>query len=157
MSQNQAAGIEVRQQWMAVLARAGLAELQTAWDDLKVAANFQTGFQTLRAPERGLVMARGRAGGSGAPFNLGEITVTRCSVRAPGGHIGHATCLGTDVTKAEIAARFDALLQDPAQQSGLLDRVIDPLARTQADARAVTARKAAATKVEFFTMVRGES
>ena len=37
-------------------------------------------YVALRAPETGLVMVRGRIGGTGAPFNVGEMTVTRCSV-----------------------------------------------------------------------------
>ncbi|MFN0115117.1 MAG: phosphonate C-P lyase system protein PhnG, partial [Paracoccaceae bacterium] len=33
--------------------------------------------QALRGPEIGLVMVRGRVSGTGAPFNLGEMAVTR--------------------------------------------------------------------------------
>ena len=36
---------------------------------------------TLREPENGLVMVRGRIGGDGAPFNLGEATVSRAVIR----------------------------------------------------------------------------
>lgn len=140
-----------RKHWMGVLARAGLAELQAAWQ----AVGVDGPFENVRAPERGLVMARGRAGGSGQPFNLGEVSVTRCSVRGPGGLIGQAYCLGTDTAKAELAARFDALLQDSARQAGLMKRVISPLAADQDARRDARARKAAATKVDFFTMVRG--
>ena len=38
-------------------------------------------YRVLRGPEAGLVMVRGRTGGGGAPFNLGEMTATRCTVR----------------------------------------------------------------------------
>ena len=43
----------------------------------------------LRPPETGLVMVRGRMGGSGGKFNLGEVAVTRCAVRLDGGTVGH--------------------------------------------------------------------
>ncbi len=145
------AEVATRQRWMAVLARADLSSLQSAWDGLDAPGSFQV----LRAPERGLVLTRGRAGGSGRPFNLGEVSVTRCSVRAEAGHIGHAYCLGSVPEKAELAARLDALLQDPDRQDALLAQVIEPLAADQSAKKDLAARKAAATKVDFFTMVRG--
>jgi alpha-D-ribose 1-methylphosphonate 5-triphosphate synthase subunit PhnG len=101
-------------------------------------------------------MARGRAGGTGQRFNLGEITVTRCAVQSADGLIGHGYVAGRDRRKAELVASFDALLQAPGRRPMLLERVVEPLAAVQAEARAATARKAAATRVEFFTMVRGD-
>jgi alpha-D-ribose 1-methylphosphonate 5-triphosphate synthase subunit PhnG len=101
-------------------------------------------------------MARGRAGGTGQRFNLGEITVTRCAVQGADGHIGHGYVAGRDKRKAELVASFDALLQAPDRRAALLARVVEPLATAQAATRSATARKAAATRVEFFTMVRGE-
>ena len=50
----------------------------------------------LRAAESGLVMVRGRIGGDGAPFNLGEATVTRATVRLASGEVGFAYVLGRD-------------------------------------------------------------
>ena len=137
---------------MGVLARASAAELEHLWhghgsDDATT---------TLRPPEIGLVMLRGRAGGTGPRFNLGEMTVTRCAVTGPGGVIGHAYVRGRDLRHADLAARFDALLQDPARRPVLLAAVVEPLAAGQAAARSAVAGKAAATRVEFFTMVRGE-
>ncbi len=32
-------------------------------------------------PRPGMTLVRGRMGGTGSPFNLGEMTVTRCVVR----------------------------------------------------------------------------
>jgi alpha-D-ribose 1-methylphosphonate 5-triphosphate synthase subunit PhnG len=141
----------LRQGWLAVLARAATGELEAHW-----AATDQPTITVLRQPEIGLVMARGRAGGTGQRFNLGEITVTRCSVRTAEGQIGHGYVSGRDKRRAELVASFDALLQAPLRHAGLMSRVVEPLARTQAAARAATAAKAAATRVEFFTMVRGE-
>ncbi|MEO1276067.1 MAG: phosphonate C-P lyase system protein PhnG, partial [Pseudomonadota bacterium] len=105
-------------------------------------------------PEIGAVMVRGRAGATGDAFNMGEVTVTRCSVRLDGGTVGHGYVQGRNKRHAEIAALADALLQtDQADtvQAGL----IAPLAEAKAAERTVRAEKAAATKVEFFTMVRG--
>lgn len=106
----------------------------------------------LRGPETGLVMTRGRQGGDGAPFNLGEMTVTRCSVRLADGTVGHAYVAGRDARQAELAALLDAALQDPSLRTPLLAAVIEPLAAEQAAQAEREAAKAAATRVEFFTM-----
>lgn len=138
---------------MAVLARAGLAELRARLED----APPLPPHTRLRGPETGLVMLRGRAGGDGAAFNLSEMTVTRCSVRLEDGpagqaHLGHAYVAGRDRAQAELAAVLDAALLDPARRPALLAAVIEPLARAQASAAEAEARKAAATRVQFFTM-----
>jgi alpha-D-ribose 1-methylphosphonate 5-triphosphate synthase subunit PhnG len=137
-----------RRRWMAVLARAS---------GEAIAARLGTApalppWTRLRGPETGLVMVRGRAGGDGAPFNLGEMTVTRCAVRLAGGTVGHAYVAGRDARQAELAAALDAALQLPDRRAALIAAVIAPLAAAQADAAACEARKAAATRVEFFTM-----
>jgi alpha-D-ribose 1-methylphosphonate 5-triphosphate synthase subunit PhnG len=142
---------EQRQRWLAVLARAATHQLEACWVETG-----QPVLTLLRQPETGLVMARGRAGGTGQRFNLGEITVTRCAVQSPDGHIGHGYVAGRDRRKAELVASFDALLQAPARRAALLARVVEPLGTAQAEARAATARKAAATRVEFFALVRGD-
>jgi alpha-D-ribose 1-methylphosphonate 5-triphosphate synthase subunit PhnG len=142
-----------RRRWMAVLARASATEIATLLD--QVADRGQSGlphYTTLRGPESGLVMVRGRMGGGGGPFNLGEMTVTRCTVRTATGHIGHAYVAGRDARQAELAAVLDALLQDPAVAPELHAAVIEPLAARQQARRSDTAAKAAATKVEFFAM-----
>jgi len=113
-------------------------------------------YRLLRAPETGLVMVKGRAGGAGVPFNLGEMTVTRCSVELNDGRVGHAYVAGRDGRHAENAAVFDALLQDEARRPSLESRVIEPLLAAR-EARHRDARaRAEATRVDFFTMVRGE-
>jgi alpha-D-ribose 1-methylphosphonate 5-triphosphate synthase subunit PhnG len=137
-----------RQHWMSVLARAAADELETC-----LAEHGGTpAYQRLRGPESGLVMVRGRAGGGGAPFNLGEMTVTRCTVRTVAGQVGHAYVAGRDARQAELAAVLDALLQDPARGPALRDGVIARLAAGQAASRTKVAQKAAATKVQFFAM-----
>jgi alpha-D-ribose 1-methylphosphonate 5-triphosphate synthase subunit PhnG len=133
-----------RRAWMAVLARAGAPEIAALLPALPA-------HETLRAPETGLVMVRGRAGGDGAPFNLGEMTVTRCAVRL-GDAIGHAYVAGRDKRQAELAALADAALQDPARHATLMAALIAPLAARQQAAREAEARRAAATRVDFFTL-----
>ncbi len=136
-----------RQHWMGVLARAGACALRQYLAD----APALPPHTVLRGPEVGLAMVRGRAGGGGAPFNLGEMTVTRCTVRA-GGFAGHAYRAGRDTEAAELAARLDAALQDPALRPALQASVIAPLAGVESARRDALARRAAATKVDFFTM-----
>jgi alpha-D-ribose 1-methylphosphonate 5-triphosphate synthase subunit PhnG len=137
-----------RRRWMSVLARATAEEIERHLQD----APALPAHLMLRAPETGLVMVRGRAGGGGAPFNLGEMTVTRCTVRSADGLIGHAYVAGRDERQAELAARLDAALQDPARHDALAEAVIAPLAARQRATRDAARRRAAATRVEFFTM-----
>lgn len=137
-----------RRRWMAVLARAGAAGLEARLAHVPPLPPHVR----LRGPETGLVMVRGRAGGDGAPFNLGEMTVTRCAVRLENGTVGHSYLAGRDGRGAELAAALDAALQDPARRPALLAAVVEPLAAEQAEARAATARKAAATRVRFLAM-----
>ena len=112
-------------------------------------------FIWLRRPEVGAVMVQGRQGGTGAPFNLGEMSVTRCALRLGSGEIGHAYVQGRDKRHAERAALVDALMQTDRAQV-LADAVLKPLQQARDAAAAVRAAKAAATKVDFFTLVRGE-
>jgi len=139
-----------RRRWMGVLARASAAEITRHLADLPPPPPHTT----LRGPEIGLVMVRGRAGGDGAPFNLGEMTVTRCAVRLDDGTVGHAYVAGRDARQAELAALLDALMQCAAHRAVLEDAVVTPLAAAQEAARSITARRAAATRVEFFTMTQ---
>jgi alpha-D-ribose 1-methylphosphonate 5-triphosphate synthase subunit PhnG len=141
-----------RARWMSVLARAPQAELERAWDDLHPKPDYDF----LRRPETGLVMVRGRIGGTGRPFNLGEMTVTRCTVRLANGYVGHAYAAGRSHRHTELAAVFDALLQYPCSGPVVLDSVIGPLEKAEADRRRARNLKTAETKVDFFTMVRGD-
>jgi len=142
----------IRKGWMGVLARAAGKDLEAYWGTHGIGLEYSF----LRKPEHGLVMVRGRAGGNGKRFNLGEMTVTRCSVRLTDGTVGHAYVAGRDNRQAEYAAAFDALLQDPSRQEEITSQVISPLEQKQKTTRSERSKKAAATKVDFFTMVRGE-
>ncbi len=99
-----------RPEWMGLLSQAPAAALAEAFGALGEAP----ASEWLRPPEFGSVMVRGRMGGTGAPFNLGEMTVTRASLRLGDGTVGHAYVPGRDAEKARIAAVCDALLQGPA-------------------------------------------
>jgi alpha-D-ribose 1-methylphosphonate 5-triphosphate synthase subunit PhnG len=138
----------------AVMALAARAEA----DDLAaVRALAPAGIVDLRAPEVGLVMLRGRMGGTGAPFNLGEATVARAAVRLPSGTVGFAHRLGRDGRAARDAAVLDALWQEGGDTRAALDaRVLAPLAARLEAEDAARAAAVAGTRVDFFTMVRGE-
>ncbi len=140
-----------RKAWMSLLAKAPAKRLADLWAQNGPSPEHQF----LRAPEVGAVMVRGRAGAKGAAFNLGEMTVTRCSVRLSTGADGHAYVQGRDKDKATQAALIDALMQTD-QAEMIQTRIIDPLETEMKAGKATRAAKAAATKVDFFTMVRGE-
>ncbi|MFC3943770.1 phosphonate C-P lyase system protein PhnG [Pseudomonas gingeri NCPPB 3146 = LMG 5327] len=140
-----------RQRWIGVLARAQGVELHA-----HEAALRDTDYQLIRAPEVGMTLVRGRMGGTGAPFNVGEMTVTRCVVRLADGRVGYSYLAGRDKRHAELAALADAHLQG-SQQARWLSELIEPLAHAEALRRAAKAADTAATKVEFFTLVRGEN
>lgn len=141
-----------RQKWMATLAKAPADALKSAWADFPEHEKPDTSF--LRAPEFGMTMVRGRAGSGGARFNVGEMTITRCTVRVSEGVTGTAYVQGRDKERAVIAATVDAMTQVPAMRSSAAASIIEPLDALIADERSTEARKTAATKVDFFTMVR---
>jgi len=141
-----------RQHWMSILATAPSDELEARWRTTTLAPEYRT----IRGPEVGLIMVRARAGGAGVRFNLGEMTITRCTVQLASGTLGHAWVGGRRLRHAEIAAVLDALLQDPVRRTALRQEVVAPLEALAEASRQARAAKAAATRVEFFTMVRGE-
>jgi alpha-D-ribose 1-methylphosphonate 5-triphosphate synthase subunit PhnG len=140
--------IAARQRWMRLLAAADAAELaalaKSVTDDLPQSVR-------LRGPEAGLVMLQGRAGGGGAAFNLGEMSVTRCTVRDAEGRIGHAYIAGRDTAKAELAARIDAAMQGPAALR-IEAAVLTKLEAATTARHKQDAEQAAATRVSFFTL-----
>lgn len=135
-----------------LLARAEREELDAAWEALPE----RPAVQPVRGPETGLVMVRGRIGGGGSPFNLGEVTVTRTTIRIASGKVGHAHALGTDRERSRLAAIFDALWQEPATKDFVERTILAPVAERIGAADAKKADETAATRVDFFTMVRGE-
>jgi alpha-D-ribose 1-methylphosphonate 5-triphosphate synthase subunit PhnG len=136
---------------MAVLAHSQPAEISDRLDGIELPAH-----ENLREPENGLVMVRGRIGGDGAPFNLGEATVSRAAVRLSTGEVGVGYTLGRDGEKARMIALCDALVQSD-EFAGLMEtRVIAPLRAAISAKRNRKSAEAAATRVDFYTLVRGE-
>lgn len=173
-----------RRDWLAVLAKIPRDELERALDRVLDGASAPA-FDWLRAPEIGLAMVRGRIGGTGDPFNLGEASVTRAALRLRGDRtngttgttgttgadgmnganganrphgatVGIAYVLGRDKRRAELVALADALLQTPERHERLRAALIEPFRARLAQARAARSGEIATTRVEFFTMVRGE-
>jgi alpha-D-ribose 1-methylphosphonate 5-triphosphate synthase subunit PhnG len=137
---------------MAVLAQARADEIEQGLQAVVQPIDYVE----LRAAETGLVMLRGRIGGEGAPFNFGEATVTRAAVQIPSGEVGFAYVLGRDQRKARLSAVCDALWQSQDHRDAVERRVLAPI-RTRVEAeRAHRRAQTAATKVDFFTLVRGE-
>ncbi|MER2535990.1 MAG: phosphonate C-P lyase system protein PhnG [Rhizobiaceae bacterium] len=143
---------DARRRAMSAFAVAPPALLRDAWEPICGAL----GIAPVRGPETGLVMLRGRVGGGGAPFNLGEASVTRASVRLSSGEIGHAMILGRDADKAGLAAAFDAAWQNADLRARIEDEVVAPALALEAEAERRRAEETEATRVDFFTMVRGE-
>jgi alpha-D-ribose 1-methylphosphonate 5-triphosphate synthase subunit PhnG len=141
-----------RRRLMAIVARAP----RTAIEEALVALGPLPPHRELRKAQTGLVTLRGRIGGGGAAFNLGEATVTRISIRLETGEIGHAYALGRDAKKARLSALIDAAFQNPVLHERIVGMVFEPLARNEADAERQKDEETAATKVDFFTLVRGE-
>ena len=141
-----------RRALMAVLAGASAADIERGlnW----IGRDF--GATDLRPAETGLVMLRGRVGGNGAPFNLGEATVTRAAVQLPSGEQGFGYVFGRDRKKARLAALCDALWQTMTHRQVIEQNILMPLQYAQQSKRAQTHAQTAATRVDFFTLVRGE-
>src|SRR3982751_585440 len=140
-----------RKEVMAVLAHSDAADISGHLDAIGLPPH-----ENLRDPENGLVMVRGRIGGDGAPFNLGEATVSRAAVRLASGEVGFGYTLGRNSEKARLIALCDALVQSRDFCASVERDVIAPLREQLMIRRKQAAAETAATKVDFYTMVRGE-
>jgi alpha-D-ribose 1-methylphosphonate 5-triphosphate synthase subunit PhnG len=140
-----------RQAAMAVLAHSDAAEIAR-----RLAAIVLPAHENLREPENGLVMVRGRIGGDGAAFNLGEATISRAAVRLATGEVGFGYTLGRDVQKAQMIALCDAMVQSDEFAGAVETDVLAPLRANMTSERNRKAEETAATRVDFYTMVRGE-
>jgi alpha-D-ribose 1-methylphosphonate 5-triphosphate synthase subunit PhnG len=140
-----------RQKNLAILAKAPADVIGEKYRSLTLPS-----FDLVRQPETGLVMVRGRMGGTGSPFNLGEVTVTRCVIRLESGETGSAYTLGRDKTKALQSAVIDALWQRDEDRPRIETDILAPLADAQAERKTSVREETEATRVNFFTMVRGD-
>jgi alpha-D-ribose 1-methylphosphonate 5-triphosphate synthase subunit PhnG len=141
-----------RREAMSVLACATAAEIESGIASVEgIPAH-----EDIRLPENGLVMLRGRIGGDGAPFNLGEAAVSRAAVKLATGEAGIGYVLGRDQAKAKLIALCDALVQSQGHREAIERAVLAPIRTRLKAERETQERQTAATKVEFFTLVRGE-
>ncbi|HJZ19518.1 MAG TPA: phosphonate C-P lyase system protein PhnG [Bradyrhizobium sp.] len=150
-AEQQSGSQPLRQAAMAVLAHSDAVEIARHLEAIELPAH-----EELREPENGLVMVRGRIGGDGAPFNLGEATVSRAAVRLATGEVGFGYTLGRDRQKAKMIALCDALVQSDGHAGLVEAKVLVPLRAAMIAERNRSAAETAATRVNFYTMVRGE-
>lgn len=143
---------EARRRRLSVLATAPASALLACWKQ----TGLDPAVELLRGPESGLVALRGRIGGSGQAFQMGEVSATRVTVRIGSGQVGHAMISGRDTRKAQLVAVIDALAQDPGYTDMIERVIVAPLEQGLAEADAKLRGETAATRVNFFTMVRGE-
>ena len=160
-----------RQHWMSVLAHSQPTELAARLNALNITADYEV----IRAAETGLVQIQARMGGTGERFFAGDATLTRAAVRLTDGTLGYSWVLGRDKQHAERCALIDALMQQTYMENtlhhlgeevellqtrhfqNLSETLIAPL---NADRMArIAARQAEvnASRVDFFTMVRGDN
>ena len=144
--------VQRRQRLMGICAAATTAELAAAFSGLVPSLVVNV----VRAPQIGLVMVRGRMGGSERPFNLGEATVTRATIRLASGEVGHSYLLGRDLERARLAAAIDAAAQRLDYAAQLEEYLVGPVSMRVAAEVARRQSETEATRVNFFTLVRGE-
>lgn len=144
--------LQTRQRWMSVLAHSRPDELIAHWQPL----NLSPQFERIRAAETGLTQLQGRMGGTGKRFVMGDMTVTRAVIQLDGGVYGYSYVSGRNKAHAELCAVIDALLQMQGMDELLHKRVIAPLAALRQERRQQRAREVASSRVDFFTLVRGE-
>ena len=142
-----------RQRWLSVLAHSSAALLETHWQAL----NLQPAFTLIRPAEIGLTRLQARMGATGKRFVMGDATVTRAVVQLSDGTLGYSYLLGRDKAHAERCALLDALLQQPETRQLLEEKIITPLAAWREEQRQLRAREIASSKVDFFTLVRGDN
>lgn len=142
-----------RQRWLSVLAHSNAAMLETHWQAL----NLQPAFTLVRPAEIGLTRLQARMGATGNRFVMGDATVTRAVVQLEDGTLGYSYLLGRDKAHAERCALLDALLQQPETRPLLEEKIITPLAAWREEQRRLRAREIASSKVDFFTLVRGDN
>jgi len=142
-----------RQRWLSVLAHSNAAWLEAHWQAL----NLHPEFTLIRPAEIGMTRLQARMGATGKRFVMGDATVTRAVVQLSDGTLGYSYLLGRDKAHAERCALLDALLQQPETRPLLEEKIITPLAAWREEQRQLRAREIASSKVDFFTLVRGDN
>ncbi|WP_394144131.1 phosphonate C-P lyase system protein PhnG [Vibrio atypicus] len=140
-----------RRQWMAALARCEHHALSKYWQQF----GLNPQYHFVREPEVGLAQVRARMGSTGNPFNMGDVTITRTVIQLDSGELGYSYITGRNKAHSEVAAVVDALMQTSLQMD-LQERLINPLNAELVEKEQSRAKQVSASKVDFFTMVRGE-
>ena len=141
-----------RQYLLSILSKSTLADIKAKWEALSIAPTYYF----LKKPEIGMAMVKAKAGGTGQPFNMGEMTVTRCVIKLDSHEIGYGYTAGRDKMKSELIALIDACFQITHWTHAISEQLIQPLATIIEEKNAQQRHKVEATKVNFYTMVRGE-
>ena len=149
---NEADLIACRRELMRACAHASESDMDAAI----ASAAYNGKIEIIRAPEYGLVMLRGRVGGTGTAFNVGEASATRAAVQLSDGTRGVSYLLGRSSRRARLAAILDGLVQLSEFRDGIMSGFAEPVLRRLAETNRRKAEEAAATRVDFFTLVRGE-
>lgn len=143
---------KIRQHWMSVLASANFEQLSQYWQVQRLSPDYQL----IRAPEIGLAQVQARMGATGKRFNMGDVTVTRCVLKLANGNLGYSYLSGRNKGHAELAAVIDALMQSENYQEALMQSIIEPLQAKRVEQQQQRQQQVASSKVDFFTLVRGE-
>ncbi|WEM44150.1 phosphonate C-P lyase system protein PhnG (plasmid) [Photobacterium sp. DA100] len=147
---------EKRKYWMSVLAQASFEKLSVFWQQSQTKYGLAPDYQVIRPAEIGLAQVRARMGSTGRQFNIGDVTITRAAIQLATGEMGYSYLQGRNKQHAELAAILDALLQTESYQKVIFCQIIAPLATDMQAERALRQQEVASSKVDFFTMVRGE-
>ncbi|MGH1440411.1 MAG: phosphonate C-P lyase system protein PhnG [Cellvibrionaceae bacterium] len=141
-----------RQDSLSVLAKSTLENINKYWNEVNISPDFIF----LKKPEVGMVMVRAQTSGETQQFNMGEMTVTRCVVRLESEEMGYGYVSGRNKEKSTLVALIDACSQVPSLKDVVQKKVIDPLSELQIAVEKKQEEKIKPSKVNFFTMVRGE-
>ena len=141
-----------RQRRMSILARASYQDVLTLWNKNPI----ELEYSIIREPEIGMVQIRGKMGNVGDKFNVGDATMTRASVLLETGEIGHCYMLGRNVKQALLASRIDAVMQIEKYKDMLNIQIINPLENIYKTTKQKQKKEAQTSKVDFFTLERGE-
>lgn len=145
--------IKARKRWLSVLAHSQPAQLLACWQPLDLHPHYER----LRTPETGLTRLHARMGGTGRRFILGDTTVTRAVVRLDDGICGYSYLITRNKAHAELCALLDALLQQSSSAELIQQKIIAPLAAARQEQLTLRAREIASSRVDFFTLVRGDN
>jgi len=141
-----------RQRWISVLARADFADLQQHWH----ATGINSKFTPIRPAEIGLSQVQGRIGATGRKFNMGDVTISRAVIQLESGEMGYSYVQGRNKQHAEVAAIIDGLMQTEQHNEQLEHQLIQPLAAIKSAQEQARNNAVSSSKVDFFTLVRGE-